>query len=765
MERPGRPKSALSDIRVLDLSDGTAGQVAAMLFGDFGADVIRIVSPPAHPGHGSDPGEPMWDRNKRIVRSAPDAEAVTALLATADLVVTSRSAAANAAERARTGNSGLIHLSLPGFRVGENTPSRSADGLMTAATGIARRQSSYDGGPVEPVFPYVTYEQALWGTTCGVAGLIERERTGTGQQVVVDGMHAALITAAATMVVDPLVAPPDTAVGPHGPNPAYSTYRGSDGKWLLLGALLPKFQIAAFELLGVADILTDPRIAGDHAKLYSVEHRDWVRARIAAAFAARPRDEWLVLLEEVDCPASAVAEAGVFLDHPQMVALGQRKVVDDPEFGAVEMPWTPVELIGTPAVEPVSRSFDNDVDWLPRHRGPARGPVGRTAADMSAGGPLTGFRVLDLGAVLAGPFAGSLLAELGAEVVKVEPSAADSFRHIGWHYNRGQRSFPVDLRNSEGNKVFRTVVAESDVVLDNFRPGVLQRLGIDHEALAGVRPDIVTGSITGFGNIGPYAGKPGFDPILQAASGMMAAQGGAGDPVFSSIAVNDVTAACAMALGSCLALYHRARCGEGQRFDVSLTTVAAYMQCGELTRYQARPAVRFGAPDYRGPSPLDRYYETADGAVRLYLPSARLLAESGLLESIPADPVQLQDQLAGRLRELDTSDAVKLVIDAGGDAAAAVTYQDLSQDPDVLSGGYLQPITRADGKEFFVPGRYARFDRGRIGGALRAPGLGEHSRELLRSVGLADEAIDELIGRGVVAEGGPLTEFSVALYR
>lgn len=762
VDRLGRPRSALDDVRVLDLSDGIAGQVAAMLFGDFGADVIRVVAPTGSNRVATDPGEPMWDRNKRIVRAERDAGAVMALLAEADVVITSRSAAAGTAERAQASNGSLVHLSLPGFRVGEDVPSRSADGLMTAATGIARRQSSYDGGPVEPVFPYVTYEQALWGTTCGVAALIERERTGLGQRVVVDGMHAALITAAATMVVDPVVAPPGTAVGPHGPNPAYSTYRCADGKWLLLGALLPKFQIAAFELLGTADILTDPRIAGDHAKLYAVDNRDWVRERIAAAFASRPCDEWLTMLDEADCPASVVADAGQFLDHPQMVALGQHKVVDDPEFGQVDMPWTPVDLIGTPAVEPVSRSFANAVDWLPRHRGPARGPVGRTSADTSAGGPLTGFRVLDLGAVLAGPFAGSLLAELGAEVVKVEPSAADSFRHIGWHYNRGQRSFPVDLRSSEGSRVFRTVVGESDVVLDNFRPGVLERLGIDHSALSQVRPDIVTGSITGFGNIGPYAGKPGFDPILQAVSGMMAAQGGAGDPVFSSIAVNDVTAACAMAFGSCLALYHRARSGEGQRFDVSLTTVAAYMQCGELTRYATRPTVRLGAPDYRGPSALDRYYNTADGAVRVYLRSADV---GGILESVPANPVQLHARMAARLRELDTAEAVKLVVDAGGDAVAAITYLDLSRDPEVLSGKYLQSITRADGKEFFVPGRYAYFDRGRVGGPLRAPGLGEHSRELLRDVGLAEDAIDQLIQSGVVAEGGPLTDFAVALYR
>ncbi|MCH5677561.1 CoA transferase [Streptomyces gilvus] len=788
----GRPASALADVRVLDLSVGIAGQVAAMVLGDYGAEVIRIeTDPPAD----RDPGAPMWDRNKRVMRTGSAEEAVASLLATADVVVTTRSASAATADGGRTANPRLVHLSLPRFRVDEQVPSRSADGLMTAASGIARRQSSYDGGPVEPVFPYVSYQQALWGATCAVAALVERERTGLGQRVTVDGMHGALITGAATMVVDPEVPPPPTAVGPHGPNPAYSTYRCADGNWLLLGALTPKFQIAAFALLGTSDLLTDPRVDGDHTRLYAVDNRDWVRRRLAAAFATRPRDEWLRLLDEVDCPAGVVAEAGAYLDHPQMLALGQRKTVEDPEAGRVEMPWAPVEFQLTPPVEPRPRAYVSDAEWRPRDRAESpRGPVGRLSATAPAAGPLAGLRVLDLGAVLAGPFAGSLLAELGAEVVKVEQSAGDDFRQIGWHYNRGQRSLAVNLRDPAGHDAFRAVVRESDVVLDNFRPGVLERLRIDHTALTRVRPDIVTGSITGFGDVGPFAGKPGFDPILQAVSGMMAAQGGDGDPVFSSIAVNDVTAACATALGSCVGLYHRARTGEGQRFGVSLTAVAAFMQCGELTRYPTRPAVTRGGADYQGPSALDRLYPTADGFVRLRLPSARVLADAGIstTPSLPPDeaasePVPRQataaasrrparttlpdgrtpsaGALAAALREIDTADVVKRLTDAGGAVTAAVTYLDLTTDPDVLAAEYLLPIDRADGTTLFVPGRYARFDRGRRPGVLRAPGLGEHSRDVLRAAGLTDEAVDRLVASGAVTEGGPLTHFTVALYR
>ena len=149
--------------------------------------------------------------------------------------------------------------------------------------------------------------------------------------------------------------------------------------------------------------------------------------------------------------------------------------------------------------------------------------------------------MLDLGTILAGPFAGSLLAELGADVIKVEPPAGDPFRTVGFIYNRGMRSIAIDLQAQAGQAVFRDLVRSADVVIDNYRPGVLARLGIDYDALRAVNPQIISLSITGFGEGGPLAAQPGFDPILQGMSGMMTAQGGDSEPVFLTVAVNDVT--------------------------------------------------------------------------------------------------------------------------------------------------------------------------------------------------------------------------------
>jgi crotonobetainyl-CoA:carnitine CoA-transferase CaiB-like acyl-CoA transferase len=754
----------LTGIRVLDLAVGTPGELSAMVFGDLGADVIRVDWSGAA-DHG--PGSVMWNRNKRIVAQDLSSPEVGDLIGGADVVVTSSAGATQIVEAAAAENTRLVHLRVERFRASEAVNSQVADAMMTAATGIARRQASSDGGPVESVVPYLSYEQGLWAATCAVAALVERERTGIGQRVSVDGMHAALIASAVTIVVDPDAAPLSTAYGPSGPNPTYSNYRCSDGEWIFVGALLPKFKERLFELLDTSDIWQDPRIAGDDTKLYAVENRDWVRARLSAVFSARSREEWLAELTRIDIPASVLAPPGQFLDHPQVEALGQRRSFDDPVLGRVEVPWFPVGFSKTPAVSPSAGRPVPSARWLERSAGDGVGAVGYLPATQTRSeGPLGGLHVLDLGAVLAGPLAGTLLAELGADVTKVEPLEGAAQRELNWQVNRGQQSLSVNLRDPDGHAVFASVVETADAVLDNFRPGVLARLDIAHDALAKVKPDIVTASITAYGDTGPYAGLPGFDPILQAASGMMTTQGGHGDPVFSTLAVNDVTSACATALGVCAALYHRARTGEGQRLEVTMVAVAAFMQADELVRYPGRPAYPLGGRNYKGSSPLDRYYETRDGWIRAYWDSPDTLAASGLAATEPDGAAQLAEQIALALRKLDTSQAIALISDGGGHATRATMFRDLVRDPEILARSYYQEISRpADGKKFYMPGRHAVFGRTQNSRAMSPPGLGENSREILGRAGISAARIDHLVASRVVADGGPMTMFDAFTYR
>ncbi|TML42823.1 MAG: hypothetical protein E6G27_03205, partial [Actinobacteria bacterium] len=253
--------------------------------------------------------------------------------------------------------------------------------------------------------------------------------------------------------------------------------------------------------------------------------------RIADVFRSDTRASWLGRLGAAGCPAGPVLKRGDWLDHPQLEAIGMRIDVECGEHGPVVMPGVPVILHSTPgrvqgcapprATEPPS--IWTEAQWATTPASTTR--LGARAAGGGAGGPLAGVRVLDLGAIIAGPFAGALLAELGATVIKVEPLGGDSFRGPGFAaYNKGQRGLAIDLQHAKGREALLALARSTDIVIDNYRPGVLKRLGLDWSELREVNPDIVSVSITGFGDRGPLGGEPGFDPVVQAMSGMMSAQ-------------------------------------------------------------------------------------------------------------------------------------------------------------------------------------------------------------------------------------------------
>ncbi len=205
--------------------------------------------------------------------------------------------------------------------------------------------------------------------------------------------------------------------------------------------------------------------------------------------------------------------------------------------------------------------------------------------------PLEGIRVLDLTQALSGPMATRLLADLGAEVIKIEiPGTGDSSRRMGTNYpegeslyfmtfNRNKQSITLDLRNAKGRELFYRLVEVSDVVMDNFRPGVTKRLGVDHETLQGHNPSIICGSISGFGQDGPYSQRPAFDSVAQALSGGMSVTGDPdGPPAVMGFAVVDIGGGYGAAVGLLSALWARERTGRGLYLDLSLLDVNVSFQ-------------------------------------------------------------------------------------------------------------------------------------------------------------------------------------------
>lgn len=759
----------LDGLRVVDFSTGIASALTTMHLADYGADVVRVeASEGAAPR--DNPGFATWDRNKRLVVLDPSSDAgraqLAALIAGADVCVTGQGpdepvgAATLDALIADADNTGLILVTMPAFLA--DCPwagGRESNEMLSAELGVSMRQSSFADGPVDPVYTHILYLQGLWAAACTVSALSERAESGRGQVITVGGAHGATIAGYATLIIDPdqiAAAPP---AGPGGPNPTYTRYQCGDGEWLFLGALTEKFQRAAFDALGVGDIATDPRLGGDLDAMLLVDNREWVRDRLAEVFCTKPRTEWLDLLERVDVPAGPLQHREDWLDHPQVRAIGMRVELEDPGRGTVVMPGVPMVLTDSPgAVRTPAPSREQavaSIDW------PARGAVDATGGDSA--GPLSGLKVLNLGTVLAGPLAGNLLCELGADVLKIEPPAGDSFRVKGFAYNRGMRSIGLDLRSDDGRETFYDLVRTADVVIDNYRPGVLQRLRIDHETLATINPGIISLSFTGYGEGGPLSAKPGFDPILQGASGMMTAQGGDSEPVFLTVAVNDITSAVYGALSVALAVHRRRESGRGQRIWGSLAGTSVAMQSGELTRFAGRPPARIGGADYRGPSALDRLYATSDGWLRLQAAEEHVPALVAL--GLVHDESVSEDALAAEFATRSRDEVVDALTAAGVPVARARNTSELIVQPEILDVELMQEQTRPNGKPYFAPGRLAFFSRTQRSGAMSPPGLGEHTRSILAAIGYDAERIEALIDSGAAIEGPPMPLETFVSYR
>lgn len=767
---------ALEGIQVVDLSYGIAGPIVGMFLADFGAEVIKVEPPDGDPAR-AEPGFAVWNRGKKSVVADPADPVRTRwlaeLIAGADVCLVS-------AESTLTGyglstwqllrdHPRLVLVQLPAWA--GNAPwhgGQESHGLLSAALGVAWRQSSFDGGPVESVARFLLQVHGVWATVCTVAALVERERSGFGQLVAVSGVNGVMEANVGAYSIDPSRPDPPTSIGPGGRHPTYTRFEARDGKWLASGALGAKFETALLGALGLSWMLDEERMGGKVANLVLPDNILWAHEQTSKAFKARDRDEWLEIMTGLGIPNGPLADRDDWLDHPQVKAIGMRLEVADPEKGTVVMPGVPVNLTGTPGrvrsgAPPLGQDEGSVSARAPKQLPDAPPPISR--------GPLAGFRILDMGTFVAGPYAGALLAELGADVVKVEPISGDPFRVSGFVFNRGMRSLGINLQDPAGADAFRRLAAASDVVVESLRPGVTTKLGIDYPTLAAVKPSIITVSLSAYGEgDGPLTGRPGVDMVIQGMSGMMTAQGGDSDPVANTIAIIDVTTAAMLALTATLSLLHRERTGEGQRAWASLAGTATYLQSGELVRYPGRPPAPTGGRDHLGGSPHDRYYPASDGWVRLQARhpghvTADALTTAGIpvdASALAADPAAA---LAAALAGLTSQEAAARLNQARIPAVPARRISAVVRDPQLMLAEFVHVRTASDGSTFVTPGRFAAFSRTPRSGPLPSPGTGEHSREVLTAAGLTDTDITQLITAGTVTDGEPMPQSLPTAYR
>jgi len=380
---------------------------------------------------------------------------------------------------------------------------------------------------------------------------------------------------------------------------------------------------------------------------------------------------------------------------------------------------------------------------------------------QAAPGALEGVRIIDLTQVMAGPYCTMLLADLGADVVKVEPPGSGDQVRRSWDaplpgrdspafhaLNRNKRSVTLDLRSDAGREGFRRLAAEADVVVENFRPGVADRLGVGYEAVREIRPDVVYASISGFGQYGPYAGRPGYDLIAQGMAGAVSVTGDpSGPPVKCGLPVGDLGAGMLCAIGILGAHNHRLRTGEGQYVETSLYEAVLAMSVWESTEYftSGQAPQRLGSA-HRMSAPYQAV-RTADGYVTIAANNQRLwqrLCTALGLEHLTDDErfatntdrmehrAELIALLEGRLAAEGTEECVTRLLDAGVPAGPILDYEQiLGADPHAEARGMVQEYDHPVEGRARVLGFPVKLGRTPARVRRHPPLLGEHNEELL----------------------------------
>ena len=784
---------ALDGVTVVDLSDGTAGALFTMMMCDNGARVIRLERPAC----GSERQTSLYrmlDRGKESVfldldgaledttASEPRNEGpladFDALVGSADVLVdtfqpsSSFQALVDYARLAEK-NPGLVRCSItPYGRHGPHRDEPPLDDLVMARTGVLTAQPAFRPGPVHVVHPIPSIGAAMLATQGTVAALIARERTGRGRHVNTSLMAGVLANSPKAQG-ESLKPWSGRQQRPTGDWPFYSVFRCSDGRWLQIGCIHDGFVNRAVDALGIRDSVSELNVGTRYAQP-DEEDRAKVYDVVARAFATRPRDEWAQAMEEADVPYAPILSLEDAASDSQAVHNEMFVEVDDPELGRAAQVGLAVKLLKTPGsvATPAPAPGEHTEAVIAGLR--TAGPVPRYQPQPRPSGPdgppLEGVKVLGIDNVIAGPMSTRLLADLGADVVKLEPPRGEISRPSGSSqfssFNCNKRSVAVNGKEPDGQEIVRRLGAWADAISENMRSGAASRIGLSPEVLDDLNPSVAYTHITGFGSNGPYSHRPGLDPLAQAMAGLQVAQAGPGNPpvYLGMLAPGDYVAAMLGAVGTALGLFAREKTGVGQRTETCL------LNAGILVALMGKD--RGGDSGQHGRHALSRLYETGEGWLYVVAESddewqamCRVLDRPDL----PADPrfstpqaraehdSALAEELSSAFKERTADDLVSALLEAAVPAAPAVESYETGFfcDPQASANRMVSehqdsPLGAVKFSSHLVDFSNTRDIESRV-----TPQLGEHNREVLSELGYSEAEIEDLYARGIINTDAP----------
>ncbi|MBT6352790.1 MAG: CoA transferase [Halieaceae bacterium] len=390
---------------------------------------------------------------------------------------------------------------------------------------------------------------------------------------------------------------------------------------------------------------------------------------------------------------------------------------------------------------------------------------------------LAGVKVLDLTSMVSGPVAAMMLADQGADVIKVEPTSGEQMRHIGptvnkvtaafFSCNRGKRSIGVDLKSEDGKKILFDLVTDADVLIQNFRPGAMERMGFGEPVLREINPRLIYVSISGFGEEGPYAHKRVYDPVIQALSCATDIQGdrATGRPQMFRIIIADKVTAITAAQAISTALYAREKSGEGQHVRLSMLDAMLSLFWPEAMAGLTYADQEFDVRKYQGA--MDLIYETQDrfitaGAIsdNEWEGMCRALNREDLIDHPNFKTAQgrfthnseRKDITAEEIKKWSSEEILARFDQEGVPCAPIIDRSELLDHEQVLANGSIDRLYFEEFGEVRQARHPARFDKTPASVSRPAPRLGEHGREVLAALGYDTAAIDALVQAGTVLD-------------
>jgi len=595
------------DLRVLDLGVGMPAALVVRMLLDAGAAVTRVEPPGGDPFTAVYPAYTHWKSGARL--GSPDA--VHDLIARADICIIGgedfpglewrHNAESLAAE-----NSRLIVVDL-----GSLSAAPKMDLLVQARLGLVNE--IFTDRPVYLAARTPSYGAALTAQLGLWAALYERESSGRGQIV------SATLEQGAAMFWSQIWMEANRPSADFDKLPpkdvTHLIFRCADGGWIQFVLGVPGALKKTYDVLAI-DIPVDPTDRGVPTLARGPASYFADRSVLEPAIAKRSRDELIAALRSAGVAVEAVLYPGEAWSDPQVQQGGLIRTLES----GTRLAASPIFLRCAPAEQARTTTFSG-----------LDGP------------PLSGIRVIDLGNFIAGPFASKLLADLGADVVKVEPPSGlanlTGLRNT-WSCNRGKRSIILDMKSASGKDMIRRLCRSADVVHHNFRVGVAERLEVDPPSLRRLCPDIITLETSGYGLSGPKSREPAWDMVLQALCGLEMRAGGDGNPpLWYRSAIVDYATGALGAIAVVMALYHRRRHGVAVAADVSLLSSGLFL----LSELVQSPNGRFqGAPllnqSRTGFHPAEQLYRTRDGWIAIAARSERAAQQLAQVFQLSAAP-------------------------------------------------------------------------------------------------------------------------------